>query len=75
MTISEAIVERYDFCRFFYRLTADHNKGTVYAYACETLSLTLLLKEFKYAIREGDGDRVMTVWMYFLLYSMKKLYH
>lgn len=39
-------------------------KGTV---ACETLSLSLLLNEFKDAIREGDGNRVIVVWKYVLL--------
>ena len=37
------------------------------AYACETLSLGLLFLEFKDGVREGDGDRVMRVWKYFLL--------
>lgn len=40
---------------------------TVYAYSCETLSLGLLFLEFKYVIREGDGDRVKRLWKYFLL--------
>lgn len=39
----------------------------VYAYTCETLTLGLLLLEFKDGIREGDGDRVLRVWKYFLL--------
>ena len=42
-------------------------KGSVYTYACEALTLGLLLQEFKDAIREGDGNRVMTVWKYFFL--------
>ena len=33
----------------------------VYAYACETLTLGLVLLEFKDVIREGDGDRVLKV--------------
>ena len=39
----------------------------VYAYACETLSLGLLYFEFRDAIKEGDGDRVMRIWKYLLL--------
>ena len=39
----------------------------VYAYSCETLSLGLLFHEFKDAIKEGDGDRVLRVWKYLLL--------
>ena len=34
------------------------------AYACETLSLGLLFQEFKDAVREGDGNRVIRVWKY-----------
>ena len=39
----------------------------MYTYACEALTLGLLLQEFKDAIREGDGNCVMTVWKYFFL--------
>lgn len=40
---------------------------SVYAYSCETLTLGLLFLEFKDGIREGDGNRAMRVWKYFLL--------
>ena len=40
--------------------------GTVLQYAREVLSLGLLILEFKDAVREGDGDRVLLVWKYFL---------
>ncbi|KAL5515765.1 hypothetical protein EMCRGX_G000981 [Ephydatia muelleri] len=39
----------------------------VVEYAMETLSLGLLLLEFKDSIREGDGYRVLRCWKYFLL--------
>ena len=39
----------------------------VYNYACEVLSLGLLYLEYKDAIREGDGERVMKIWKYLLL--------
>ena len=39
----------------------------VHAYSCKTLSLGLLFLEFKDGIREGDGERVMRVWKYFLV--------
>ena len=39
----------------------------VHAYACEILSLGLLLMEFNDAIREGDGTRIIRCWRYFLL--------
>ncbi len=44
-------------------------KGTVYSYACETLSLSLLLMEFKDGIREGDGNRVMAGKYFFLIFK------
>lgn len=40
---------------------------TVYSYACETLSLGLLYMEFRDAIKEGDGERVLLVWKFLLL--------
>ena len=39
----------------------------VHAYACEVLILGLLVKEFNDAINEGDGDRIVRCWRYFLL--------
>ncbi|KAL5475266.1 hypothetical protein EMCRGX_G027343 [Ephydatia muelleri] len=39
----------------------------VQEYAMETLSLGLLLLEFKDAVREGDGTRVIRCWKYFLI--------
>ena len=39
----------------------------VYAYASEVLSLGLLYFEFRDAIKEGDGERVLRVWKYLLL--------
>lgn len=66
LKIASEIVDKYvDLSTEFSQLHSV--KGTVYAYACETLSLCLLLKEFKDAIREGDGNRVMAVWQYLLL--------
>lgn len=43
--------------------TDDH----VRAYACEVVSLGLLLMEFNYAIRKGDGTRILHCWHFFLL--------
>ena len=39
----------------------------VYAYACEVLSLGLLYFEFRDAIKEGDGERIIRIWKYLLL--------
>ena len=38
----------------------------VHMYACEVISLCLLYSEFKDSIREGDGDRVLRCWKFFL---------
>lgn len=40
----------------------------VVEYAKETLSLGMIYHEFKDAIKEGDGTRVLRCWKYFLLY-------
>ena len=45
----------------------DASTGTVLEYSREMLSLGLLLLEFKDAVREGDGDRDLLVWKYFML--------
>ena len=37
------------------------------AYACDMLQLGLLLQEFNDALREGDGQRIIRCWRYFLL--------
>ena len=43
---------------------------SAYDYACEALTLGLLIFDFKDAIREGDGGRVLSVWKYlFLLFK------
>ena len=41
--------------------------GTAYDYTCEVLSLGLLFLNFKDSIREGDGDRILLMWKYFML--------
>lgn len=43
------------------------NKGTAYDYACEVLTLGLLIFDFKDAVREGDGDQLLLIWKYMLL--------
>ena len=39
---------------------------TVYNYAREVISLGLLLFEFNDAVHEGDGDRIIRCWRFFL---------
>ena len=48
--------------------TEDNGKetDTVYEYAKEVMSLGLLLMEFNDAIREGDGNRILRCWQFFL---------
>lgn len=48
---------------------ADHGplSSTVYGYTREVISLGLLYLNFKDAVREGDGERVLRTWKYFLL--------
>lgn len=69
--VSSLVVEQYvDLSTIFSNPRSKHLPATtdhINAYACETLSLGLLFMEFKDAIREGDGNRVMRVWKYFLL--------
>ena len=37
-------------------------------YACNVLSSGLLLMEFKDAVGEGDGNRILRCWKYFLIH-------
>ena len=41
--------------------------SSVYEYTRELISLGLLLLDYKDAVREGDGDRIMIMWKYFML--------
>ena len=44
----------------------------IFHYACSTLSIGLLFKEFQDAIREGDGDREERIWkMLMLIFKAK----
>ncbi len=49
--------------------TQSRSKSTdkVLSYSNEVMTLGLLLFEFKDAIKEGDGDRCLRLWKYFLL--------
>lgn len=44
---------------------SDINDG-VYLYACDLLTFGLIWKGFYDAIREGDGERIMVYWKFFL---------
>ncbi len=41
--------------------------NSVYDYTREVISLGLLYLNFKDAVREGDGERVLSMWKYFML--------
>ena len=46
---------------------------TVYNYAREVISLGLLLFEFDDGVHEGDGDRIIRCWCFFLRTSVSRL--
>ena len=50
------------------RKQVPNNKDHVLEYAKETLSMGLIFLEFKDAIREGDGDRVLRCWKFLFLF-------
>ena len=58
-------------CRKFinisYPYRADDGSDHVLKYATEVMSLGLLYLEFKDAVREGDGPRVLRCWKFFFL--------
>lgn len=45
----------------------EDSSDRVYAYACGALTHGLLYMEFRDAIREGDGQRILRCWRYFLM--------
>ena len=47
--------------------TTTKQSDGVFSYGCLLLSLGLLYREFVDSIREGDGNRVLRCWKYFLL--------
>ena len=46
----------------------DDKQDGVQEYACAVLTLGLLFLKFKDAIKEGDGNRIICCWRYFLLH-------
>ena len=64
---SQIIDKHVDLAMEFSDKHQNKDTGTVYDYSCELLTLGLLYLNFKDAVREGDGDRVMTTWKYFML--------
>lgn len=69
-TATQIVEQNVDLSISFSPESAESSEMTadgVYAYACETLSLGLLYFEYRDAIKEGDGERVMRVWKFLLL--------
>ena len=64
---SRVVEECFDLSTRFAEMKQHQSGDGVHDYACEALSLGLLYLEFKDAIREGDGDRILRVWQHFLL--------
>ena len=50
----------------------NQEKDRVLEYACDVLTLGLLYMEFVDAVREGDGERILLCWRYFLLRNGQK---
>lgn len=67
--ISAHVVKTHvDLATIFKQPSTSVETGTVYDYACEVLSLGLLVMDFKDAVREGDGKIVVSLlWKYMML--------
>ena len=50
------------------RKNAPKNADHILEYAKETLTMGLIFLEFKDAVREGDGDRVLRCWKFLFLF-------
>ena len=59
---SHIVNSRVDLATTFKQPEDRAGEGTVYDYACEALSLGLLIMDYKGAIKEGDGDRILSIW-------------
>ena len=47
---------------------SDASSHGLHSYACSFMADLLLVEEFKDAVREGDGERMLTIWKLLLLY-------
>ena len=71
--MSRQLVDKYvNLERAFAEEASETGSGnsTVYHYTCQVITLGLLYFNFKDAVREGDGDRVLRMWKYFMLLWM-----
>ena len=60
--VSSSIAEKY--VRI---LCTDGTSDKKYLYACEVITLGLLWYGYRDATREGDGERIVTIWKFLLL--------
>ena len=61
------ISEHVDLVTAFLEPDSDR-RGTAYDYVCEVLTLGLFIMDFKDAVREGDGDHILLLWKYMMLF-------
>ena len=73
--IATSVVDQHGDLKTTFADSSPHNLGdklnqpaTVYDYSMELISLGLLFLNFKDAVKEGDGERVICMWKYFLLF-------
>ena len=64
---TRTVVEKFVDLKHEEKKSVDDDDDHVQAYACQVLTLGLLYMEFKDAIREGDGDKIIRCWKYFLI--------
>lgn len=69
--VSRALVDKFvNLDTVFAEQVKEAEDSTVFDYTCQVITLGLLYLNFKDAVREGDGDRDITVWKYFMLIWM-----
>ena len=66
-TVAKNVCKGFAECHILVFHSSIHSSDRVKEYTMETLSLGLFLLEFKDAIREGDGTRVLRCWKYLLI--------
>lgn len=66
--VSRRVVDKHvNLDTVFKKKKEEETASTVYDYTSLVISLGLLYLDFKDAVREGDGERVLRIWKYFML--------
>ena len=65
--ISSYVVNQHVDLSTSFKTSDSSTNGTAYDYGCEVLALGLLVIDFKDAVQEGDGDRIIALWKYLML--------